>query len=522
MKKRKNVILIATLLLATVLMNAQETAIVKMMPQHAQGYLVLNADVDIDYWTVEILKRTYFSDGTYLDEIQERNELVGKNYFKISEYYIDDCGQPGYGYLINTTAHYSSGVSVSEQGDMKFPTPSNLPAEQAYGSVHEWKCNGNTYAWGIHQLLSNYFNNSYFNLTTTYKSYNSGITEYYYQYFSEYEWAIFTSQIYANPLISGGVPYYQYYNVPGNNLVIDGMQVIKVENDPGICYKNQYGVEITGQWVFGIAKGLGQWAGLSGQSCTWTPYLVYGNSMGAMSKTWAISVINQHANLTGCGAPLLQCIDGSFTDPFGGIGDGLETIDQLTEADLDSIIIVYGETEEIADVLDPAGDDWWNNFLGVSIVDLTGNSGEIFNGKIADMRDEDGFVTSPSISINPGLYAFSLQRNDGAYFSIIKEYSSEDNTSGLSGSFTYTIYPVPINNNQFSIDVLATAKLEVLYKIFDLNSNLLYESRIFIEKDESKTLVIEPEVQLPEGFLVNQFVFMDGSQLSSITQNSNN
>lgn len=499
----------------------QRHSTIKTMPHLAQGYLILNQDADIDYWTVEIIKRTYNLDGSFSDENLQRNELIGKNYLRIPNSIINDCGQPGYGYVINVVTHYMSGELETEEGDILFP-PSNAPQGQEYNSVTQWNCNGNTYAWSIHQFLSLYNNNSYFALSGLVESYNNGIMEYYFQYFSETQWQNLVTAINNNFNI-GNIPYYHYYNIPDDWLNINGTTVIKIPNNSGIIYKDQYGVQINSSWVYGLAKGLGPWCDLAtGQGCSWTPILLYGSSMAYMPKSWAIGIINQHANLTACGAPALECIDNSYTNPFVSSGSDVIAIESISEAELDSIVWIWGEIEDISEIIKPTLLDWWNSYHGFSIIDVSSNGGVLFNGTISDLRDSNGNITSPTLHLNPGLYSVNLQMTNGAYLSVIREVKSEGAVSSLSSHFNYSIYPVPFIENQFNLEIEASTKLEVLYRIFDINSNLLYETTIHMDKGDSKIIQIAPEITLPYGYLVNQFSFADGSQLCCVTQRSEN
>jgi hypothetical protein len=51
--------------------------------------------------------------------------------------------------------------------------------------------------------------------------------------------------------------------------------------------------------------------------------------------------------------------------------------------------------------------------------------------------------------------------------------------------------------------------------------NLIYETKIQIDEGESSTININPDIPIPAGLLVNQFIFEDGSQSSVITTRSN-
>ena len=170
---------------------------------------------------------------------------------------------------------------------------------------------------------------------------------------------------------------------------------------------------------------------------------------------------------------------------------------------------------------DEAG-NWWENYYAISLKKVSGNSSEILNLKISDFFDANGEKVYVPLSLSDGLYSIGIQFSNGKFMTLLSERKVSDNTTtNLSNYLTKTIFPVPITENFFSIALGASKDLSIVYKLFDFNMNLIYETRIQIDEGESSTININPDISIPAGLLVNQFIFEDGSQSSFITTKSN-
>ena len=53
--------------------------------------------------------------------------------------------------------------------------------------------------------------------------------------------------------------------------------------------------------------------------------------------------------------------------------------------------------------------------------------------------------------------------------------------------------------------------------LYDVSMHLIYKTKIQIKEGESRVVIIKPNETIPNGTLLNQFIFEDGSQSSIIT-----
>src|SRR5688500_12392154 len=107
----KTTILIFTLFLFTS-GSISQAHFISLMPNHGQGYLVVNPDAaeGIDHWIVEIVEREY-SDLDYSDVVVSNLELVGKNYMKISNSFLNSSSSY---YFISVAAMDNEGNQIEK------------------------------------------------------------------------------------------------------------------------------------------------------------------------------------------------------------------------------------------------------------------------------------------------------------------------------------------------------------------------------------------------------------------------
>ena len=159
-----------------------------------------------------------------------------------------------------------------------------------------------------------------------------------------------------------------------------------------------------------------------------------------------------------------------------------------------------------------------NVITAISITGVSSNCGQIFNKHSTNLIGGNGDTLNLPLHLNPGLYTFGYQLNDGSYLPIIAEVLSDANTSNyLSNFLSVTIFPVPITENYFNIIFNATKDMGFNYKLYDFRGNVIYSMDYRIANGKPETVVIKPEREIPNGILVNVFRFKDGSQQSILT-----
>lgn len=125
---------------------------------------------------------------------------------------------------------------------------------------------------------------------------------------------------------------------------------------------------------------------------------------------------------------------------------------------------------------------------------------------------EDSIVKT-NIVIPKGLYILDIMYNDSSSRSFTFD-QIETNFEELEDveKLKTTIYPVPVLNNAFNINVEALDDVEFEYRLMDLNSNVITSQQVSMNKGDSDILEIDfPVASYPYNMLVNVFIFSDGS-----------
>ena len=141
--------------------------------------------------------------------------------------------------------------------------------------------------------------------------------------------------------------------------------------------------------------------------------------------------------------------------------------------------------------------------------------------QIADLFDNFGNPIDIPIQLNPGLYSITFQFEDGSFFRVIEEKERETyNPATMANYLSVTIFPVPILENEFNMNLNATQSMDFEYSLHDFNGGILYQTRVYINEGEAENIRVRVENGIPKGFLINKFSFPDGSYLSIITVKS--
>ena len=317
---------------------------------YSQGFVLLRNDNNIKYWEIQIINRNYIDETQYTDDVVEKTEVIGDNYYTIPRQYTNDPNK-----FVKVKEHMNNG-NVNIGFDKITLDPCQAPGRSSELNKL-WICNGNTYAWGIYQYLERYQGNvhgSVFTVSTVSKSVsntNPIIVTPYYQWFSPTQFTIFKNNIFppnGNTSING-VEYTDYYiigndllnnnfnnsNVPtGSSYTPNTVNLIRLNYDPLHKKKDWSGADITGvTYVYGIAKGLGPWGApinVAGTTCLNTGLLAITQAAGVNSIQSAMDLINTNSasNPTNCNKPLLTCSSagGMFKGPSHVVVDNFHPI----------------------------------------------------------------------------------------------------------------------------------------------------------------------------------------------------
>lgn len=136
----------------------------------------------------------------------------------------------------------------------------------------------------------------------------------------------------------------------------------------------------------------------------------------------------------------------------------------------------------------------------------------------SDFFDENYEFVGFELNLDKGLYSAMLTtQKGGQVFRLIEVHEAIDLLASYAEFTDVNIYPVPIQNDWFSIDLMSSISSTIEYEIYDVSGFLLHSQRIVLGKNGLVTLRIAPSNPLPNGLHSHVFRFPDGSQKSITT-----
>ena len=482
-----------------------------------QGWLVLNrkAYPDVVSWQVQIVKRTYFvtdSDTTYVDDIISKVDLGKTNYTKIPYEYLNNRDE---NYLLNIRGVNNQGEILANVEGLNLSVyPPAVDVGPQYNETGYWKCIGSTYAWEIQQYTSYDFGQtpmSYFTLQSTYRYFDENISQAipYYQYMGEEE---FNS-------IKNDITKQKYYGLNSNDIsslnYVNGVKIIKISND-GSTY-DVHNQLITGEWIYGVQKFLGPWSTYFGPVVQ-VAYIPMDDMTGVPIDD-IIQLMNNHYDFTGVGysqklacdqneidvtdvteANYTKCLREYFDYQLGVDGDIFDQLNELHDC-------LYGTDTSL-------WDDHHGRIINITITPLSSDEASIIL-KYSDFFRHNGEFISPNIVLDKGLYTIGYLFKDKTYIPLIEEVkNSFVNQYELSNLLDVTIYPVPVQGDRFNLKMHASAKLKFDYILYDFNGNVLYRKHFVLQKGHDRDFTVRVNGGIPNGILINKFVFEDNSELT--------
>ena len=522
MNRNKRNGLLATLffLLGLTAMAQQNDNPVQLLPYQANGYLVMDAfaNPQVVSWHIEVKTKAANSTGQF-DYTTVYSELVsGKSYTLVPESYGGNDL-----YLFVTGLDQGGSILVEHGPQPVGPGPHGFTPCMKY-------CVGKTYAYGIKLNVHGNEVNSTMQMVSIRKE--NG--EYFYQYMSPTE---FAAKAVSPPL--------NYYNVPAWSHVAPGIdgRIVKLDGvDASDGLKDVNGFDLTGT-VYAVGKYLGDWRGSVIESNT----LAQGEELCNQNTAFFINKLNSGGDLDG--RPSITCNgqtgDGSI--PTDGPGSGsatgnAQTIDCWDEIDdwaddstnsLNGNAYPFTYLADLTDCLDGIQADtppppnvdvrlWPADLVQFSIKPVSLVTSQAYgNPQVIhenDFYDVNGSFVSPSIVVEEGLYMMGLQFRGGEYRTI---YFNADQpttyTYELANLLEATIYPVPITGNSFSLQLSSRANISCQYVLMDMQGNTLHSQQINVATGPAQQVQVSPAGGLPNGTLVNKFIFSDGSTITKMT-----
>ncbi len=129
----------------------------------------------------------------------------------------------------------------------------------------------------------------------------------------------------------------------------------------------------------------------------------------------------------------------------------------------------------------------------------------------------DSSVSFDNLSLSSGLYRMNIIVDSFSVFPFFFEANQPQNTNSqsLSTFLNVTVFPVPVTNNEFSVQMIGAKRLKYKYTLSDITGQVLLQEPFTIDENEEIifSTQIDPNLYLPYNMLVNTFTFEDGSTL---------
>lgn len=528
----KTIYLSIAMLFLSVMSLAQSSLNIYGLPNLNKGYAVWNCDdPDLSYYRVHILENT-LSGNTLNQTLLERHELWGINYLKVKDDFWKTSHSDKW-YTIQVLAFNSSGNQISvDEEDLQDVINSAGP-EGGFGeTLCNWECVSSNYAYRIQAYDYNGFN--YIQMNTFDYVNEAGIGVPHYRWFDPVEYDMYTDEGFG----SGSSNYHGMssgWNFPEvGEPYVEGAQIIKLENTSDSYFCDVNGTQITSNYVYGIQKALGPWE--DGNEYRMYDYGVnlclvqYGmappDGLGALINLMNNENDDPNLPTLACAANLgAGCGSNGNGTPDDGIFDDIEI-----EAEVEcGIIFTYNSIwgpigdaiDSDFDCLPPSnliidGEIAIGTFLASTevfqIVELDESPETILLTSASDYIDASGEPISMSLNLEPGLYKIIAKTPNKGLRYTIAEVDNRINLSLLHKDyFSAVIFPNPIINNNYNIQMQASARLNVLYELFDSQGNLLWKQSFNLKDGHDESHQIDPGLQIPSGMLLHKFSFEDGS-----------
>lgn len=511
-----------TLLFTTLVSNAQD--VVRHYPFHKRGWLVLNnPDSSVVNWEVKYYKKSFVENDT-ITTLLERIVLAGKNYYYMPELYwnreLQDSNDRYYFTIKGTKSDNSTFIDG----------PHYLPDFPVGGEIgcHR-SCNGSMYAYSL-DAYSNYFTTDHAVLDNYYKQLANGAVE-----TKVYEYMTYSQ---LNALYDDGY-WESFYNL---NVIDDdkfvGHVIQLTNNNPLIQYRDRNGLLISEPTVYGVRKTMGKWRNHLYMIDWANSYSDFcePNIQDMITKfNLHVGFSNYNEPVAGTPVPNLECDQVSFSGFNHSLPDGNlfiecleELIDPQDEADylnMDQYIALIAKC--IKNQIESSFENYWND------PNITNDYSEFWPDKVAkiviknvedynilfelnyhERFNETGQYIGASYFTPKGLYELKLIGENSNIFTVLFEIKKDvDNGLKMSDFLDVVLYPNPITESTYNINLSANENdVTFVYKMFDTNSNLRETESFAIGAGKSISRIYSSLVsEYPNGLMIHQFVFSDGS-----------
>ncbi|MEA1874986.1 MAG: hypothetical protein U9N51_11265 [Bacteroidota bacterium] len=512
--------------------NQSKAQLLNFTPEQLHNYVMLDYQKfqEFETWDVDIKQRFYIDSINYVDSTVFSQKVIGQDYYKVPDVFFNDSL-----YFLLILTGYDKQGSVIEVAEINIGA--QVPDGTEYHhNYHKWICNGWQYAYEIdsHMALDNGNNTGAGYLSLDFASYATDPKMYVY-----YHTDVWNNLLENNPQMlyerhgNFGNPNLGYSSNPNFNFVENADASADLRGWDGLMRTTA-----TSSALIGVRKEYGmKWRNHLGSVIT--------NINAIYNEAWdildVVEEINLHANpsFDFYNPPMeeLECIGYGVYDPI--VNDPPDAISFTPytsyryypqndtmwplESNEDEFEDIYDLIDRVGEAKNSVNDDkftWPNDIVRIDLTKLS-NGGENICRLYADsITDVNGNIITPSFSMTKGLYSISFVHPDASHnYSIIEVNNKVTNNLDVADFFEITIYPVPLFNDYFFINLQSELSDEIEYTLFDDNGRFLHNEQIIFTPQASRnlgyTFKIKPDrTPLLLGVLINKFVFSDGSSQS--------
>ncbi|MDD4236873.1 MAG: hypothetical protein PHF99_12740 [Bacteroidales bacterium] len=502
--------------------------LVVYQPQELYSYVLIDYQdyQTFESWELETYERIYLDSTQFVDSLISTERIVGQNFCKIPDTYFTD----SMNLLIKVNGFDKNGTIIENEDIV-------IEYAQGGGSSYwhdhkKWYCNGWQYAYSVnsHRKLYN-------NLITStgylsHESYFQSTEPKMYVYYSDQDWISYTSSPAQAQALATRHGLFTY------QLFIDGYRIVTIEDvDSSDDLRDWDGHVITTtqyDFLVGIRKDKG---------ILWRGTAIKTSDIDPISSYWelsdAIDFVNDYANpaLNWYTPPIqeLECVGyGTYNpdvnEPSAIAMEYVKKDRYFPKPDVSGTLNDNeGSFEDIYDLIDQIGEafnnesndefTWPDGIDKVDIVRISESPSAICTIYEDSIYDANGNIIAPQFTLNKGLYTFSLTHKDKSHnYSIIEVKSMVTSTLDIAELFNITIYPVPIINDYFIIEIGSSISDNLSYELYDKDANSIHNERIRYSTSGGfsgiSTIRIDPDNTMPDGNLFNRFIFSDGSVIT--------
>ena len=122
------------------------------------------------------------------------------------------------------------------------------------------------------------------------------------------------------------------------------------------------------------------------------------------------------------------------------------------------------------------------------------------------------WMEMPEFTLEPSLYTFGIALSNGEYRPIILELTEKMSNSVTQSEYLgVSIFPVPIEENRFTVSLTAYLSMNFKYSVLDHNGVAIYKESFKLKQGQEWKHVVKTEAPIPSGTVLHRFEFEDGS-----------